>query len=92
MNVKGIILARRDNCHWVRDTYERIIRGIFAGKTIEEGFDMIVDAVIAVIKLEFDITSNLSICRKQWVLITNQHIFLAIFSELMKSLEDQSIQ
>ena len=86
LNVKGIILARRDNCHWVRDTYERIIRGIFAGKTIEEGFDMIVDAVIAVIRLEFDITSNLSIVKAMGSNYKSTTFSLAIFSELMKSL------
>ena len=51
LNVKGIVLARRDNCKWIRDTYETMVRGIFAENTIEVSFDMIVDAVVDVIDM-----------------------------------------
>jgi DNA polymerase elongation subunit (family B) len=57
LNVKGIILARRDNCNWLRVGYEKIVRGIFAGKTIEDCFDMIIDMIVAVIKLDSDALS-----------------------------------
>jgi DNA polymerase elongation subunit (family B)/dihydrofolate reductase len=86
LNVKGIVLARRDNCKWIRDTYETMIRGIFAEKSIEDSFDMIIDAVIEVIKLDFDITSNLSIVKSMGSNYKSTTFALAIFSELMKSL------
>ena len=34
LNVKGIVLARRDNCQMIRKTYEKIIRTIFEEGTI----------------------------------------------------------
>ena len=86
LNVKGIILARRDNCHWLRDGYEKIVRGIFAGKTIEDGFDMIIDMILAVIKLEFNITEELSLVKAMGSNYKSTTFSLAIFSELMKSL------
>ena len=86
LNVKGIVLARRDNCQWIRDTYETMIRGIFAEKSIEESFDMIIDAVVEVIELKFDITSNLSIAKAMGSNYKSTTFSLAIFSELMKGL------
>lgn len=86
LNVKGIILARRDNCHWLRDGYEKIVRGIFAGKTIEDGFDMIINMIVAVIKLDFSITDELSLVKQMGSNYKSTTFSLAIFSELMKSL------
>lgn len=86
LNVKGIVLARRDNCQWIRDTYETMIRGIFAENSIEESFDMIIDAVIEVIELKFDITSKLSIAKAMGSNYKSSTFSLAIFSELMKGL------
>ena len=86
LNVKGIVLARRDNCKWIRDTYETMVRGIFAENTIETSFDMIIDAVIDVIELKFDITSKLSIVKAMGSNYKSATFSLAIFSELMKSL------
>ena len=83
---EGIVLARRDNCKWIRDTYETMVRGIFAENTIEISFDMIVDAVIDVIELKFDITSKLSIVKAMGSNYKSATFSLAIFSELMKSL------
>ena len=86
LNVKGIILARRDNCNWLRVGYEKIVRGIFAGKTIEDGFDMIINMIVAVIKLDLDITGDLSLVKQMGSNYKSTTFSLAIFSELMKSL------
>lgn len=86
LNVKGIILARRDNCMWLRDTYEECIRGIFDNKTIFETFESIINRIIDVIELKFDITKELSIIRGMGSNYKNKSYFLSIFSDLMKSL------
>lgn len=85
LNVKGIILARRDNCMWIREVYERIIRTIFAGGTIQEVYAIIIEAVISVIELDFDITKKLSIVKGMGSNYKSKTFALAIFSELMKS-------
>jgi len=86
LNVKGIVLARRDNCLWVRETYENMIRTIFAEGTIEQVFDIVIDAIVAVIELKFNITEQLSIVKSMGSNYKSTTYFLAIFSELMKSL------
>ena len=86
LNVKGVILARRDNCKWMRNVYEKMIRGIFAKNTVEQVFDMIIDAVLEVIELKFDVTEELSIIKSMGSNYKSRTFALAIFSELMKSL------
>ena len=85
LNVKGIVLARRDNCQWIRETYETIIRTIFAGGTIKEVYGIIIKAIIEVIELNFNVTERLSIVKGMGSNYKSKSFSLAIFSELMKS-------
>ena len=86
LNVKGIVLARRDNCLLIRRTYEKIVRTIFAGGTIQEVFQIIIDAIVEVIELKFNITEELSIIKGMGSNYKSKTFALSIFSELMKSL------
>ena len=92
LNVKGILLARRDNCQWIRKAYEKIIRTIFAGGSIQDSFDIIIDAIIDVIELKFgkdncnlkSITRELSIIKSMGSNYKSRTYPLAIFHELTK--------
>ncbi len=95
LNVKGIILARRDNCQWLRDTYERCIRAIFDEKTIYDVYDIVNKAIVDCIELKYSddnqenmkkITDQLSIIRGMGSNYKSKSYFLSIFSDLMKSL------
>lgn len=95
LNVKGIILARRDNCQWLRDTYENCMRSIFDEKTIYEVYDIIINSIVKCIELKFsddnhenmkEITERLSIIRGMGSNYKSKSYFLSIFSDLMKSL------
>lgn len=86
LNVKGIVLARRDNCLLIRRTYEHIIRTIFAGGTIQEVFQIIIDAIVEVIELKFNIAEELSIIKGMGSNYKSKTFALSVFSELMKSL------
>jgi DNA polymerase elongation subunit (family B) len=86
LNVKGIPLARRDNCQWLRNTYERIIRKIFDKCSMKEALQIIVNAIVAVIKCEFNITENLSIIKSMGSNYKSKTFYLSIFSEVMKSI------
>jgi len=86
LNVKGVILARRDNCEWLRTTYDRCIRSIFDEKTIFEVYTDIIQSIVDVIELKFDITNELSIIRAMGSNYKSKTYFLSIFSDLMKSL------
>ena len=82
----GVILARRDNCEWLRRTYETCIRSIFDAKSIFELFDIIIEAIKDVVELKFDITRELSIIRAMGSNYKSKSYFLSIFSDLMKGL------
>ena len=84
LNVKGILLARRDNCQWVRKVYENVIRTIFRGEDISVSFDIIIQAIIDVIELKFDITKELSIIKSMGSNYKSRTYPLAIFHELTK--------
>lgn len=87
LNVKGIVLARRDNCQMIRKTYEKIIRTIFEEGTISEVFTIIIQSIIDVIELKFDIIENLSIVKSMGSNYKSKTFALSIFSELMKSIQ-----
>jgi len=95
LNVKGIILARRDNCQWLRDTYEKCIRSIFDEKSIYEVYDIINKAIVDCVELKYhddnqenmkEITNQLSIIRAMGSNYKSKSYFLSIFSDLMKSI------
>ena len=86
LNSKGIILARRDNCQWLRTAYDNCIRSIFDAKSIFEVYEQIIQNIIDVIELKFDITKELSIIRAMGSNYKSKTYFLSIFSDLMKGL------
>jgi len=93
LNVKGILLARRDNCKWVRKIYERVIRNIFDEKPIYETFNIIIDGIIKVINLDFEkdniidlnkVVEELAIIKSMGSNYKSRNYPLAIFHELTK--------
>ena len=46
MQVKGIVLARRDNCKWQTDTYRKILWNILTDVPMAETFDYLIDRCI----------------------------------------------
>lgn len=95
LNVKGIILARRDNCQWLRDVYENCMRAIFDEKSIYDVYDIVNKAIVACIELKYrddnqenmkEITNQLSIIRAMGSNYKSKSYFLSIFSDLMKSI------
>ena len=83
---KGIMIARRDNCKWACDIYENIIRSIFDNVGIEEIFAKIVQTIIDVIELKFDIIEKLSIVKGMGPSYKSKTATMFVYSEMMKSL------
>lgn len=89
INSKGIILARRDNCEWLRRTYQNCLRGIFDELTIQQNFKLIMNSIIDVIELNKGIdhiNQDLSIVRAMGSNYKSTTYFLSIFSGMMKEL------
>jgi DNA polymerase elongation subunit (family B) len=45
LGIKGIVLARRDNCKWLKKTYMAVLMRMMQLRPIEEAFDVIIDAI-----------------------------------------------
>jgi DNA polymerase elongation subunit (family B) len=47
MTIRGVLLARRDNCSVIRDMYQHLVRGVMEDHfSFEEAVDMIMDRLI----------------------------------------------
>lgn len=44
--IRGIILARRDNCQFQRDTYRKVIYNILLRRGMQENLDIITEAIV----------------------------------------------
>lgn len=86
LNVKGILLARRDNCKWVRDAYENVLRGILNGENMFQIFLKILNPIIDIIGMNVDIAEELTLVNSMGTNYKNKSFPLAIFAEEMKAL------
>ena len=50
LTIRGVLLARRDNCAWVRKLYELVVRGLMASCSMEEILGMLSDNVLDVLR------------------------------------------
>ena len=41
LTIRGVLLARRDNCKWIRTLYEKVVRSMMDGATKNEVYDTI---------------------------------------------------
>jgi len=86
LHYKGILLARRDNCQWVRNIYEKLVRNRFRYGTIKEAFKIIIEGIIELIEMKDlkDFTKNLSTVKSMGSNYKNKSYPLSIFSEVAK--------
>ena len=50
MTIRGVLLARRDNCAWIRDVYEETVRAIMSSVDIPDAFETIFFRVLQRVK------------------------------------------
>jgi len=54
--VRGIVIARRDNCRFLRNTYENLLRCILNGKDVKNGFNIIYKCVMDLLDSKIELT------------------------------------
>jgi len=70
LTIRGVLLARRDNCKWVRDVYELIVRAMMDGECELRIQHFIVDQILALFQWQpsslkyFTITKLVNKCYK----------------------------
>lgn len=50
LTIRGVLLARRDNCAWVRKLYELVVRGLMASCSMQEILDMLSGNILDVMR------------------------------------------
>lgn len=60
LGAKGLILVRRDTCHWQKEAYEEVIRCALDGKKFIECFKVICDSILNLISGNVDLIEQLS--------------------------------
>lgn len=84
MLTKGIILARRDNCRFVRQLYTKILRIIMSKGTFAEAIDVLVDSIYDLLnnKVPYE---DLVIIRELGSNYKSKTSFMKVFSENLRN-------
>lgn len=77
---KGLVVARRDNCRWVYDTYNTILDLALRRRPFEEAMDVLIDAVDSLLKGRVPY-KNLVIVRGLGENYKNNNYFLKVFAD-----------
>jgi DNA polymerase elongation subunit (family B) len=80
---KGIVLARRDNCKFLRNTYTAILEMIMDRKGFDEAISYLVDAIQKLLNNEIDY-QDLVIIRELGSNYKSESFFMKVFSEELR--------
>lgn len=58
LTIRGVLLARRDNCRWIRQIYEMVVRQIMNRHSRKEIMDFVNDVVLALFRWERTMISD----------------------------------
>jgi DNA polymerase delta subunit 1 len=83
--MKGLILARRDNCLWQRETYQKVIYNIMNRKPRQETLDLILESALRMYRNQVD-WKDLVIIRGLGANYKNDSYFMKIFGDEIRKL------
>lgn len=82
---RGIILARRDNCKWIRNVYLRLLKHILLKGSMVEAMDIIIDAVKELIEGRISY-KDLIIIRTLGANYKQDTYFMKVFSDQLRKI------
>ena len=83
--LKGIILARRDNCEWQRRIYTNVLHNIMEGVDYQDTMDTVIEECINFMKGEVGI-SDLIIIKGLGSHYKNEEYHMKVFADHLKSI------
>jgi DNA polymerase delta subunit 1 len=86
---KGIVLARRDNCKWLRRVYMNVLRNILTSKPIHETMDIIVDSIQELLQGRVSY-KDLVIIRELNSNYKSQTYFMKVFADQLRKIGKQA--
>lgn len=81
---RGIVLARRDNCGLIRETYQKLLEAVLEGKSISNGFSIIMDCCCRLLSGKVPPRGNLTIIRELGSAYKQDNYFMKLFSEELR--------
>jgi DNA polymerase elongation subunit (family B) len=82
---KGVILARRDNCKWQREVFERVLKMIMQGSHLFAVLDYVNDQILALVRGDIP-WSKLTVVRTLGDNYTNENYFMNVFGKELEKI------
>jgi len=86
LGVKGIILARRDNPQFLRDTYEKILRNIMNKNDLKSSMDLLLSTVSSLLKGNIPL-AKLEIVRQLGSNYKSDNFYMNVFAMELAKIE-----
>ena len=83
---RGIVLARRDNCHYLRDVYSRLLVTVLDRKPFAEALDILFEAVINLMEGRVDYR-KLLVTRELGANYKDENYFMKVFADDLRLAE-----
>lgn len=84
--VRGIIIARRDNCSWLRDTYTELLRCILDKKDILCGYSIIIKNVMDLLYGNINPPKELSVVKTLNAQYKSESCQMKVFGDKLNSI------
>lgn len=84
INKKGIVLARRDNCEYLRSTYLAILKTVMDRESMDVAFETLVNRLTSLLRGEIKPKGRLTIIRGLGKSYKNNNYFMKVFSDELR--------
>lgn len=81
---KGIVLARRDNCAWLRETYMMLLRCVLDRAPIEQSYAILTKEIARLLRGQVQAKGNLTVIRELGADYKNSNYFMKVFSDELR--------
>lgn len=85
MFVRGIILARRDNCKWQRHIYREVLWRSLMGRPLQESVDLIIDHIMKLLTRQVPLT-DLVLTRGMGDNYKSDSYFMKVFADELRAI------
>ena len=81
---KGIVLARRDNCAWLRKVYRPLLNAILDRQPVDVGFVLITDPCADLLENKVPVVGNLTMIRELGSNYKAKNYFIKVFADELR--------
>jgi DNA polymerase elongation subunit (family B) len=83
---KGIVLARRDNCAWLRKVYRPLLNAVLDRQAVDTGFELITNACADLLEDKVPVVGNLTMIRELGSNYKAKNYFIKVFADELRAM------